>query len=52
MGLINHITMMFVISFGNNKPRKLSRAVDIEYEQFANNQRVFIYATTKDDTQR
>ena len=43
----SHNNDAFVISFGNNKPKKLSRAVEIEYEQFANNKRVFIYATTK-----
>lgn len=43
----SHNNDAFVISFGNNKPKNPSRAVDIEYEQFANNQRVFIYATTK-----
>ena len=43
----SHNNDAFVISFGNNKPKKPSRAVEIEYEQFANNQRVFIYATTK-----
>ena len=43
----SHNNDAFVISFGNNKPKKLSLAVEIEYEQFANNKRVFIYATTK-----
>ena len=43
----SHNNDAFVISFGNNKPKKLSRAIEIEYEQFANNKRVFIYATTK-----
>ena len=42
----SHNNDAFVISFGNNKPKKLSRSVEFEYEQFANNKRVFIYATT------
>ena len=43
----SHNNDAFVVSFGNNEITKISRSVEIEYEQFARNKRVFIYATTR-----